>query len=216
MRLRMLGNTFTDIQKYLKKPVPKSTLSYWFQNLSMDNKARYKLGKRIKNKLEIARQNSIISIKKKRELKNKEFLKRNKNLYSVINNPDTSRIALAILYLGEGFKNPKRSIVTFGNSDPKTIRLFLYLIKKCFAINETKFRCTVQCRADQDIKYLENFWQKITKISKNQFYKARIDPRTIGKPSKKLDYKGVCRIDYFSADVLNEILSIIEIITKGR
>ena len=57
--------------------------------------------------------------------------------------------------------------------------------------------------------------QKIRKIPLTQFYKARIDPRTIGQQSKNLNYKGVCRIDYFSAELFIELKQIPEIIHKG-
>ena len=79
-------------------------------------------------------------------------------------------------------------------------------MRNCYNIDESKFRCTIQCRADQDIPYLEKFWLRLTKIPKKQFYGARVDPRTIGKPSLKPDYKGVCRLDYFSARIYNELL----------
>ena len=72
-----------------------------------------------------------------------------------------------------------------------------------------------QCRADQDIKKLEKFWSKITKIPPSQFYKARIDKRTIGKKTLKLEYKGVCRIDYFSADIFTELMKLPRILHMG-
>ena len=59
------------------------------------------------------------------------------------------------------------------------------------------------------------FWSKITNIPLSQFYKARIDSRTIGKKSKNLNYKGVCRIDYFSAEIAIELMQISKIIHKG-
>jgi hypothetical protein len=37
-----------------------------------------------------------------------------------------------------------------------------------------------------------------TNIPERLFYKARIDPRTIGKETKNKNYKGVLRIDYLS------------------
>ncbi len=103
----------------------------------------------------------------------------------------------------------------FGNSDPFIINLFVSLLRYCYSVDECKFRCTIQCRADQNIKELELFWSRVTKIPLLQFYKARVDPRTVNKPSKKKDYKGVCRIDYFSADLFFEIIKIPEIISKG-
>jgi hypothetical protein len=81
-------------------------------------------------------------------------------------------------------------------------------LRYCYNIDESKFRCTIQCRADQDIQKLEKFWSEATNISLKQFYKARIDPRTIGKLSIKKEYKGVLRIDCFSAKILQELLEI--------
>ena len=87
----------------------------------------------------------------------------------------------------------------FGNSDPAVVRMFVDLMRECYTLDERKFRCTLQCRADQDIKKLERFWSETTKIPREQFYKARIDKRTFGQVSEKQEYKGVCRIDYFSS-----------------
>ncbi|MEK7598802.1 MAG: hypothetical protein AAB487_03635 [Patescibacteria group bacterium] len=156
---------------------------------------------------------ALAVIRVKREHYLDEVQARIEHLGKVFRNKDVAKIALAMLYLGEGSKTP-RSALMFGNSDPRIIRLFTELLRFCYEIDELKFRCTLQCRADQDIKKMEKFWSEITKIPSTQFYKARIDPRTIGKISKKPDYKGVCRIDYFSADLFNEIMKIIELISK--
>ena len=90
----------------------------------------------------------------------------------------------------------------------------MHLLRFCYNIDEKKFRCTLQCRVDQNIPKLEKFWGEITKIPLSQFYKARIDPRTIGKTSKNIDYKGVCRIDYFSADIFLDLMQIPKTIYK--
>ncbi len=131
-----------------------------------------------------------------------------------LKNKDIAKIALAMLFLGEGSKKSKGTLM-LGNSDPQTIILYLKLLRQCYVLDEKKFRCTVQCRADQDTRKLERFWSRTTKIPSKQFYETRIDPRTIGKPSKYLDYKGVCRIDYFSADILTELKQIINLIFEG-
>ena len=133
----------------------------------------------------------------------------------MLKNKDIAKVVLSILYLCEGSKSLERGSVMFGNSDPFIINLFLYLLRRCYNIYERKFRCTLQGRADQDVKKLEKFWSKITNIPLSQFYKARIDSRTIGKKSKNLNYKGVCRIDYFSAEIAIELMQISKIIHKG-
>ncbi|MCX6715889.1 MAG: hypothetical protein NT077_02600 [Candidatus Taylorbacteria bacterium] len=88
------------------------------------------------------------------------------------------------------------------------IAMFLQLLRKCYTLDEEKFRCTVMCRADQDIAQLQNFWSGITHIPLMKFYRATIDQRTIGKPTRKPDYKGVCRINYFSAMIAKELCQI--------
>src|SRR3989344_718757 len=132
----------------------------------------------------------------------------------IIKNKDVGKIALSMLYLGEGTKSLDRGSLRFGNSDSFIIGLFLNLMRKYYKVDEKKFRCTILCRADQNVVDLEKFWQEITKIPKSQFYKARIDARTIGKPSQKINYRGVCAIDYFSADTFLDLMQIPKTVFK--
>jgi len=211
--LRKKGNTFTEIQEQLKVIIPKSTMSCWCKNIVLPDQY-YKRIEIINNRnREKGRKIAMILNKVKREKYIDSVKSRVLYLSEKIKDKDTAKIALAMLYLGEGAKT-KRGCLMFGNSNPSIISLFLKLLRYCYNIDERKFRCTFQGRADQNIKQLEEFWSKITKIPLSQFYKANIDPRTIGKPSKKMDYKGVCRIDYFSGDVFLEIMKIIEVLEK--
>lgn len=211
IRLRKQGKTFSEIKNILKVTIPESTLSYWCRKVSLP----LEYYKKIKILNEINREKGRKIALKTNKYNREKYLQSVNNriihLRAALKNRDTAKIALAMLYLGEGGKKQRGSLM-FGNSDPFILSLFLRLLRYCYNISESKFRCTLQCRADQNIRKLENFWSKITKISLTQFYKARIDPRTIGKPSKKLDYKGVCRIDYFSADLFIELKKIAEII----
>ena len=209
--LRKKGKTYSEINNILHRSVPKSTLSCWCKNIILSNSQIENIKKQVLKNI-IAGQKIAVSVNRRKREKYLQSVKdRIKHLENVIKNKDVAKIALSMIYLGEGAKN-HRAALMIGNSDPVVVGLFLRFLRYCYDIDETKFRCTVQCRADQNTKELEKFWSKITKISLEQFYKARIDPRTIGKPSKKLDYKGVCRIDYFSADIYTELMKITEII----
>ena len=119
-----------------------------------------------------------------------------------------------MLCLGEASKyNPKTSANFYlGSSNPKIILLFLQFLKYCFDFKLEKIRCTIQCRADQDIKTLENYWQNTTGIPQYLFYKSRIDPRTKGKPTKKSNYMGVLRVDYFDRKIQFELESLADLI----
>lgn len=214
VKLRKEGKTYGEIQNILNVKIPKSTLSNWCKDISLSFQHKLRIDKCI---LESAKKGRAIALavnRARREDYLKSIEKRVSYLGRLMKDKDIAKISLAMLYLGEGSKGYRKSLM-LGNSDPETISLFLKLFRYCYTINESKFRCTLQCRADQNIIKLETFWSEITKIPLTQFYRARIDPRTIGKKSKKPYYKGVCRIDYFSADILNEILKIVELLKKG-
>jgi hypothetical protein len=209
-KLRKKGKTYSEIKQILDIFIPKSTLSDWCKNISLP-KSYFKKIKVINVK---SQKRALKAWKQKKELKVAKIIDRNKHLSPLLKNRDIALIALSLLYLGEGSKT-KRGSLTFGNSDPFIIDMFLDLLRRCYEIDNSKFRCTVQCRADQDTKKLEKFWSKITKIPLSQFYEARIDKRTIGKKSIKPEYKGVCRIDYFSADIFTELMKLPRIIHTG-
>ncbi len=212
--LRRKGRTYGEIRKMVGNPIQKSTLSYWFKNIILSEKSQKKLNQAIDKNIKKAQDKALATNKKKREDYIHAVRDRVVCFPKMLKDKNIAKIALAMLYLGEGSKTKKGSL-TLGNSSPMVIRLFLHLLRFCYSIDESKFRCTVQCRADQNIDKLEKFWSSLTKISFSQFYKAQIDPRTIGKPSKNLDYKGVCRIDYFSGDIFMELTQIAEVIFEG-
>ncbi len=212
--LRKAGKTYGEIRKIIGKEIPKSTLSLWLSKTHLSFVQRSKLNKSAEENMKRGRRIAFATKQLQREKYFEVIRKRIMHLRGVIRNKNVAKIALAMLYLGEGSKT-QRGFLIFGNSSPTIIGLFMRLLRYCYNVNESRLRCTVQCRADQNIQQLERHWSHITQIPHKQFYKSRIDPRTIGKPSIKQDYKGVCRIDYFSADTFNEIMTIIDVIA-GR
>lgn len=211
--LRKQGKTYSEIQ-LLIPGIPKSTLSDWLGTLELSKKQRDKLSRNVNRKLVKARAQSILVMKNKRDKYFSDMEKKNLNFIKLLdNNKEAAKLVLASLYLGEGTKNMRGSL-RLGNSDPGIIKLFLKLLRSCYVIDEAKFRGTVLCRADQNIKNLNKFWVQMSGIDKGQFYKARIDPRTIGKPSRKLDYKGVFVIDYFSASIFHDLLTLGKMMSK--
>jgi len=215
IELRKKGRTYSEIQKILKTEIPKSTLSYWCSNIELPKEYRDRIQELILKNAHKGRAVALVVNRIKREKYLKSVEDRNKYLAKSLRNKDIVKIALAMLYLGEGGKDQRGSLL-FGNSDPFIISLFLYSLRYCYSIDESKFRCTLMCRADQNTKKLEKFWSKVTNIPPSQFYRVRQDARTIGKPTKKKDYKGVCKIDYFSADIYTELMMIPKIIYKDR
>ena len=212
--LRRSGKSYGEILRILDINIPKSTLSNWCVKVTLPRAYQKRIAELVRKGGHKGRATAWAVNKVRREGYLREIEERNVNIGKLLQDKSVAKIALAMLYLCEGGKN-RRGSLTFGNSDAHVIGLFLGLLRHCFEIDERKFRCTLQCRADQNVKKLEKFWARVTKIPYSQFYKARIDPRTIGKPSKKIDYKGVCRIDYFSGEIFLELMQIPEILYRG-
>ena len=213
--LRRKGKTYREIQQLIGIKIPKGTLSYWCRSVSIPIQIQ-----------KVKQQKQITDLAKARTkalrvlvLRNHERIRRirekNKLLVSLMNRPSIAKIALVFLYLGEGSKSPRLSSLVFGNSDPRIIKSFLKLLGTCYPLDESKFRCTVQCRADQNPRKLVRYWSKLTGIPLGLFYKTQIDPRSVGKPTRKKDYKGVCRINYFSAQIFHELRVIGDVLTMG-
>ena len=205
--LRESGCTYKEIISFLNITVPKSTLATWCREVKMSEdyyKRIYKLN--IEN-LKKARIKAVRINKYKSDKLFGEIRQNNQPISLKIFEKETAKIALSMLCLGEARKCSPKNKGSFylGSSDYRIITIFLSLLKKCFDFKIEKVRCTVQCRADQDIVLLEKYWQRITKIPKMNFYKARIDPRTIGKPTQNIDYKGVLRVDYLDIKIQREL-----------
>lgn len=206
IKLRKQGGTYGEINKALGVKIPKSTLSYWCSGILPSRLQRLKIKMNADKNIHKGRQAAFAVNKLRREKYLQSIDARIAHLAKTMDREDVKKIAAAMLYLGEGSK--VRSTIAFGNSNPDIIKLFLRLLRSTYTIDEKKFRCTILCRADQNITRLEKFWIKTTKIPHAQFYKTRIDPRTVGKPSRKPSYMGVCVIDYFSADLFIELTKI--------
>jgi len=184
--LRKEGKTYSEISKELGG-ISKSTLSEWCRKIQLSSLQKIRIQKMSDFHLKKIRLIAVESNHQKRLHYLNKIKQRVSHLGEQMKNDNVTKIALAMPYLGEGAKN-RHGALLFGNSDPKIIALFLRGLRQSFPVDERKFRVTVQCRADQDIENLENFWFNVTKIPRSQFRKPQIDPRTKGKP--KPSYKG--------------------------
>jgi len=203
--LRKSGKTYGEIRKIIGRSIPKSTLSYWCRNVPLPpeysnkikllNIANSEKGRRIA--LEVNK------VKRKQYLDN--LIKRNKYLSPLLSNQNIAKVALAMLYLGEGAKWKSNPGLLLGNSDPDVIKIYIKLLQKCYNIPLKEMHARVLYRADQDINFLTGFWSRITQIPKYNFYKTKPDPRTVGKKTKNKDYRGVCVVTCRGAEIQLEL-----------
>jgi len=214
--LRKKGKTYSEIQKDLKVRIPKSTLSYWCQNVPLPPEYGPKINLLNLANCEKGRAVAVVVNRCKRE----EFLQKlhEKNFYLLKKtNKHVLKMLLAMIYICEGSNWSVHRGLVLGNTDPDLINFYIFLLKTCYPdiISHDNLRCRIGCRADQDIKKLEKFWSGATKIPLKHFYKTRPDPRTAGKPTKKKNYKGVCVISSRGTEIQLELEMIARMLFKN-
>lgn len=200
--LRKSGKTYTEIGKLLERDIPKSTLSNWCKGVLLPRSYLDRVAKLNCQNLQIARKVAL----RVNRLKRKKFLEdlrmMNVDISRMIKDDSVGMVALAMLCLGEASKyKSKHRQFSLGSSDPRIIIIFLSLLERIKGFDLEKMRCTVQCRADQDTKKLEEYWMEITAVPRRLFYSARIDPRTMGRPTENKNYMGVLVVDYYDRKV---------------
>ena len=201
-QLRRQGKTYAEICHDLNIPIPKSTMSSWCHDVLLPRSYANKIKKINKQNLIQARKIALKTNKNIRLEYLNNINKKNKLTAKTIHNYSVGLIALAMLCLGEASKSKtKHRQFSLGSSDSRIIIIFLKLLKRFKGFDQSKIRCTVQCRADQNKSELENYWQNITQVPKSLFYPTRTDPRTLGKPTTKINYKGVLVVDYYNRKI---------------
>lgn len=202
VRLRKRGYSIKEIAKKLK--VVQSTASLWVRDVVLDKKALVRLEQRSL----LSRYKTSERWKQKRqEVWNLAELKAARVLEGVVLDKDTSKLLCALLFWAEGAKTGNR--VIFTNSDPKMVRVFLQLFRRCFPINEDKFRALLHVHGYHDEAKLKKFWSDVTEIPLTQFNRSYRKPHT-GK-RKRVDYKGCIAVRYGDVEIARELKAVYNI-----
>ena len=212
--LRNRGWSLGEIS--LKMNIPKNTLSGWVKDIKLTKKQQKRIKQKIIASGAIGRPLAVKANREKIE-KWKEGIREQVKHFGAyaFNNPEVGKLICGLLYLCEGAKYPSTRGLIFINSDPMVIRYFLNLLREFFNIREDKLRCRVMHRWDQDNKRLKRYWSKLTGIPSKHFFNNKPDIRTKGKPTKKINYKGVCAIQYSDTSLQFTLQAIGETIVKN-
>lgn len=215
IELRKQGKTYREIAKEIPIKIGKSTLSDWCQGIEMPAWYEEKVARLNKSNLRKAQQISLAMREKIREDLFAELRMSNSYYLNYRYDKEALKAVLALLYLGEGAKWKSHRGLMLGSSDPRIVLLYIKLLFACYGITLQQMKCRVCYRADQDIDELENYWSKITGISRENFYKTCPDARTIGKPTLKKEYMGVCVIVSPNTRIQLELDIIAEIVLES-
>jgi hypothetical protein len=189
--LRKKGKSIKHINKLLG--IPLSTLSGWLKNVQLTKKQKRTLDLNKRRGLIKARKKAVIWHNEQKILRIKKSEKEAYKVLKNINFKDKNIVdlALAMLYLGEGFKFRKTGM---GNSDPLVLKFFLKIMRELYGLNTDKIRFDLHIRYDQNLMRLKRFWSKELEVPIERFKNVLVDIRTKGRKTYP-NYKGVCMID---------------------
>ena len=186
-----------------KLGIPRSTLSGWFKDIELTKKQKTRLHKNWLNGLIKARKKATLWHNNDKNERRKAIRQDVERFASSINiDKNIQEIILATFYLAEGGK--KENNFTLANSNPEILESIATLLRNIFILDESKFRCCLHLRKDQDDKSLKEFWSKTLGIPKSKFLKTQFDKRTIEKTYDH--YKGVCVLLYYDMALQRRIL----------
>lgn len=170
-RLRLEGKSYGEILKILDIP-SKGTLSAWFKKLKLSKKAKLKLEKNYR----IAHEQGLFKFNAERTrnilAENKAFFEETANLIPMLSKTELLLIGAA-LYWGEGTlrERPGYSpIVSFTNSDPQMVKIFLRFLREILNVEEERIRAGVQLHQNIKPEVAKKFWSRITKLPQERFY----------------------------------------------
>lgn len=188
--LRRKGKSIKNIRDILG--IPLATLSGWLRHVQLTDRQKSILKKNHEKALVRARKYAVNWHKQQKveRLKLAES-EASKSLSKIKSNEQIIELALALLYLGEGFK--KTGGTGMGNSDPLILKFFLGIMRNIYNIDINKIRLYLHLRADQDPGLMRKYWSKELQVPIERFGKVSIDQRTTKKETYS-HYKGVCII----------------------
>ena|SRR3989344_4600399 len=198
--LRKTGHSYKQI--YSKLKIPKSTLSTWFGS---KYPGIFDREKQLEHLSKI-RKISLAVRRKKKDLEQENLEKRiNHEIKSYpTGNIGFLKSILSALYWAEGGKYHGSPIV-FTNTDPKLAELFITLLRKCYDVDENKFRIRLHLHYYHPIKKTQQFWSKLLNIPLNKFGKIHIKKRSLTKKFRK-NFMGICFIKYYDNMLQKEVM----------
>ncbi len=191
IRLRKQGKSLPYVHTTLG--IPKSTLSYWFKNITLTDKQKTILRNNWKDALKYARYKAVGWHNEQKAQRIKIAERESLNLLSKVDtkNVHITELALALLYLGEGSK--AKGETGMGSSDPLILKFFITCLRKIYLVPEDKIKCELHLRADQDPEKMLVFWSNQLQVPRKNFYKPYLDQRTKGIVTYD-SYMGVCLV----------------------
>jgi len=173
-RLRRRGKTYGEIAQNIK--ISKSTAYDWTRQIKLSKNARIKIERKLK---EAFRKGFTAYNKMYGKIRSYEAAKIRRNIEEK-SSKEIKRLSLndlkligSALYWAEGNKK-HRWHLRFGNSDPEIVRVIMQFFREVCKIPNKKIRARIHVYPGIVQKKALNFWSRITKLPKRNFYKPQM------------------------------------------
>ncbi|MEK7628245.1 MAG: hypothetical protein AAB421_02385 [Patescibacteria group bacterium] len=182
----------------------KSTVSVWVRDVVLSDSAQNRI-RGLCTKGQLAAQETHYARTRQKEKEADIFA------WAVLKNfsPDetTERVLCALLYMCEGSKlYNNRGNFAFMNSEPALIALFLNLLRRSFALDESKFRACIHLHGYHNARAQTKFWSEVTGISLKQFMRPYI--KIESRQSLREGYQGCIQVVYNDKMIMRQVLAI--------
>ncbi len=187
IELRKSGHSIKSISKEVR--AAQSTVSIWVRDINLSEQQIMSLR---------ANTHSPETIEKRRRSRLKSELEKRtlikdtaKNDITLISKRELWLMGIA-LYWAEGGKT--KSFVNFSNGDPRMIILFIKFLTEVCNVDKARIRCYIHIHEHLDTLVAEKYWQSVTEIPAEQFYKTYNKPNISSKGARNSLPYGVCDV----------------------
>jgi hypothetical protein len=194
VEFRRKGFSYSEILRHVH--VSQSSLSLWLKDIKLTDEQKIRLDEKGNQ----ARKLGSMALKADRIKRTKNIVSRAKSEIKTIDKKDLMLIGI-ILYWAEGSKQKEHNVskeVTFSNSDPRMIQVYIKWLIKCLEIstNRIAFEIYIHKSHRKTISELKSYWSGVTGFPESKFgrvYFKKNKIHTIRK-NRGPDYSGVLRI----------------------
>jgi len=219
--LRRQGKSYGQIQKELGIS-SKGTLSYWFKNLQLSSTEKSKLKKNV----ELAQKRGLLKFNKIRSYKirqeNEESWTQGVNFLKSVTSSLSSDKIISIssiaLFWAEGTKKVSSSNqnLTFTNSDPKMIKLYMRFLRECLKVPENKIKAGIHIHKNIPSQEAIEYWSKVMKIKTDIFYIVKVKSKSSKniRPKNRLPF-GTAVVRVSDRKLYHYVMGMLEDIKKA-
>ena len=193
--LRKKGLSYNEILREV--PVAKSTLSVWLKNIGIAKPQKQKL----------AQQKAQEACRQSRISRETLLVGAAKQEIGKISKRELWLIGI-ILYWAEGSKQKAHNVsqrVSFGNSDPDMIKLFIRWAKEINRCKSDDFVYSLYIHETSNTKRARIFWEKTVNGKISWTYLKKHNPKSRRRNTQD-NYHGLLRVDIRRSTDLNRII----------